>query len=68
MLRRVVDIFACWRGLGGSPQCVAMWKLVLACLLLYLWRKINYRCFEDQEWTVADLKSSSKLFTFGQLR
>jgi hypothetical protein len=24
MPRGVIDLFACWRGLGGSPQSVAM--------------------------------------------
>jgi hypothetical protein len=24
MPRRVLDLFACWRGLNGSPQSVAM--------------------------------------------
>jgi hypothetical protein len=28
MLRRVVDLFACWRGLRGSPQCAVVWKMI----------------------------------------
>jgi hypothetical protein len=30
---RVVDLFTCWRGLGGGPQYIDVWKLVLFCLL-----------------------------------
>jgi hypothetical protein len=33
----------------GTPQCVAEWKLVSACLLWCLWRERNNRCFEDCE-------------------
>jgi hypothetical protein len=33
MPNRVVDLFACWRGLGGSPQSTTVWKMVPSCLL-----------------------------------
>jgi hypothetical protein len=33
MLRTVVDIFACWRELSGSPQNSKVWKIVLSYLL-----------------------------------
>jgi len=33
MPKRVVDLFACWRGMGGSLQSVAVWKMVLSCLM-----------------------------------
>jgi hypothetical protein len=46
---RVVDLSACWKGLYGrwSPLCV-MWCL---------WRERNFRCFEDRERKMEDLKN-----------
>jgi hypothetical protein len=57
MPRRVVDLFACWRGLSGNPQSAAMWKMVSSCLLCCLWREINDRSFEDHKRTVMELNS-----------
>ena len=33
MPRKVVDLFACWRGLGGSSQSETIWKMISSCLL-----------------------------------
>jgi hypothetical protein len=33
MLKRVVNLFACWRGLGGSSHSAVVWKIVMFCLL-----------------------------------
>jgi hypothetical protein len=51
MHRRVVDLFACWRGLCGSLQSAAMWKIVPSCLVWCLKREI------DHERTVGELNS-----------
>ena len=57
MPRRVINLFFCWRGLGGSPQCVAMRKLVLSCQLWCLWREGTDRYFEEHKKTMVELKS-----------
>jgi hypothetical protein len=31
MPKRVVDLLACWKGVCGSPQGVAVWTMVLSC-------------------------------------
>jgi hypothetical protein len=56
MLRRVVNLFACWRELRGSPQCVAVCKLLPAHFLC-LWRERDDRCFKDRKRIMAELKS-----------
>lgn len=54
MPRRIVDLFALWRGQWGSSQKVALWKMILSCLMWYIWREIN-----DQR-SVVDLKTFFK--------
>lgn len=36
MPKRVVDLFACWRGLNGNPHSAAVWKILLSCFLCCL--------------------------------
>jgi hypothetical protein len=38
MPKRVEDLFACCKGLGGLQSTIA-WKVVLSCLLWCLWRE-----------------------------
>jgi hypothetical protein len=39
MPKRVVGLFTCWRGLGGSLQIALVWKMVSSCLLRCLWKE-----------------------------
>jgi hypothetical protein len=34
MLRRVVDLFACWRGLSGNPPSAKVKKMILSYILV----------------------------------
>jgi hypothetical protein len=52
----VVDLFACW-WTGGCSWSAVVWKMVLCCLLWYLWRERNDRQFEDKEKTIEELIS-----------
>jgi hypothetical protein len=61
MPRRVVDLFACWRRLGGTPQTADVWKMVLSCPFAVSLEEINDRNFEDCERTVVELKSFFKI-------
>jgi hypothetical protein len=56
MFSQVVELFACWRELYGSPQSAVVWKIVSSCLLWCLWRKMNERSFVDRERMVVELK------------
>jgi hypothetical protein len=53
--KRVVDLFAYWRGLRGSPRNTYVWKMVPFCLLWCIWRERNDRSFEDNERMVPEL-------------
>jgi hypothetical protein len=55
--KRVVDLFACWRGFGRQFSKRNVWKMVSSCLLWCLWREINDRSFEHYESLVTELKS-----------
>ena len=33
VLKRVVNLFACWRGLGGNSHSAVVWKIVMFCLV-----------------------------------
>ena len=57
MYRRVVDLFAYWRGYFVNPHSVAVWKLVPSCLMLCIWRERNDRNFEDRNRTMVELKA-----------
>jgi hypothetical protein len=52
MPRQVEDLFSCWRGLYGSPQSAAIWKIASSCFLWCLWREINDRSIEGQKMMV----------------
>jgi hypothetical protein len=57
MHRRVEDLFACWKGLSGSPHSAAVWEMIPSCLMWYFWMERNDRSFEDCERTMLELKS-----------
>jgi hypothetical protein len=61
MLRRVVDLFASWKGQFSGPHCAAM--LVSSCLMWCIWRDWNDWSFEDCKKTTVELKP----FTNGRL-
>jgi hypothetical protein len=35
MPRQVEDLFSCWRGLYGSPQSAAVWKIASSCFFFH---------------------------------
>jgi len=57
MPSRMVDLFACWRALGGRFQLDIVWKTISPCLMWCLWRERNDRSFENRERTLVDLKA-----------
>jgi hypothetical protein len=56
MPRRVVDLFVCWWTVDNTWS-VALWKMMLSCILWCLWRERNDRRFEDRERILEELKS-----------
>jgi hypothetical protein len=54
MLRRVVDLFASWRGQFGSFRSAAVWKMIPPWLMWCIWRERNARSFEDWKSTVVE--------------
>ena len=56
MLRRVVDVFACW-WTAGSNRSVVVRKMVPFCLSWCLWREMSDRSFEDRERMLEEFKS-----------
>ena len=56
MPRKVIDLLACWQGCFGWHQHSVIWKCIPHCLMWCIWRERNFRCFEGNERSVADLK------------
>jgi hypothetical protein len=54
MPSKVVGLFACWWS-GGRSRSTVVWKMVLLCIVWYLWLERNERCFEDSERTLEEL-------------
>jgi hypothetical protein len=52
----LVDLFACWRGLYGSPQSAVVQKIVSSRLLWCLWKERINKSFEDHERTMVEFK------------
>jgi hypothetical protein len=63
MPRRVFDLFACWWTFG-RPRSAAIWKMVPTCLIRYVWKERNNRCFEDLEKSLEDVLASFFFFFF----
>jgi hypothetical protein len=61
MPKRVEDIFACRRGLGGISQSPVAWKMVPSCLLCCFWRENNDTSFEEFKRTVVEASFVKKL-------
>jgi hypothetical protein len=57
MLRRVIDLFACWWKFG-RPRSAVIWKMVPICIFWCVWKERNLRCFEDLESSMEDLLTS----------
>ena len=56
MPQSVVGLLACWQGRFGHHRNGYKWLIVPHCLLWFLWRERNKRCFEDNERFIPDLK------------
>jgi hypothetical protein len=46
MLRRLVNLYACW-WTTGSTRSAAVWKMMSMCLLWCLYREMNDISFQD---------------------
>jgi hypothetical protein len=42
----VKELMACWCS-GGRTRSAVVWKMIPLCLMWYIWRERNARCFED---------------------
>ena len=56
---RVMDLLVSWQGSFGRYCNAAIWKIVPYCLMWCMWWEKNARSFEDREWSILELKSSS---------
>jgi hypothetical protein len=56
MLRRVVNLYACWWTASNTWSAVVC-KMVPLCISWCLWRKMNDRSFEDCERSLEEIKS-----------
>jgi hypothetical protein len=56
MLRRIVDVLACWKGRLGRHKNRIIWDTIPHCVMWCVWRERNARTFEDCEWNILDLK------------
>jgi hypothetical protein len=57
MLKRVIDLFACWWK-SGRPKSAAVWKMVPICIFWCVWKERNLSCFEDQKNSMEDILAS----------
>ncbi|XP_035544454.1 uncharacterized protein LOC108983424 isoform X2 [Juglans regia] len=57
MPAKVVDLLACWKGLKGSTQVAAAWKMIPLCIMWCIWLERNARCFEDRERSMEELQN-----------
>ncbi|KAG7965770.1 hypothetical protein I3843_08G016900 [Carya illinoinensis] len=53
---RVSELLASWRGISGTTQIVAIWKMVPICILWCIWSERNNRHFEDRERSVEEFR------------
>jgi hypothetical protein len=56
VLRRIVNLYACW-WIAGNTRSATVWKIVPLCLLWCLWREMNDKSFEDRKWTLEEINS-----------
>ena len=52
----VVGLLACWQGRFGDHRNGDIWMVVPHCLMWFIWKVRNSRCFEDKERSMPDLK------------
>ena len=52
----IVGLLACWQGRFGCHRNGDIWMVVPHCLMWYIWKERNSRCFEDKERSMPDLK------------
>jgi len=57
MPRRVVDLYASWRGPFCSFQIATGFKMILPCLMWCIWRERNDQSFEDLERMGVELNA-----------
>ena len=43
--------------LNPNRPNISFWRAVLHCIMLYLWRERNARCFKGCEWSMPEIKS-----------
>lgn len=53
--RRVMNLFACWKGVQTNPNFVAIWRMTPLCFII--WLESNYLSLDDQEHSLNELRS-----------
>lgn len=56
MSQGVVELLACWQGRFGRCNNIAIWIVILHCVMCCTWRERNARTFEGCEIFFVDLK------------
>ena len=56
MPHTVLGLLGCWQGSLGRHRNGYIWSIIPHCLMWWLWRERNCRCFEDYESSIPDLK------------
>ena len=41
MPQKVIDLFACWRQVGGRDLSRVIWRMALLCVIWCIWRERN---------------------------
>ena len=58
MPQKVIDLFACWRQVGGRDLSRAIWRMAPLCVMWCIWRERNARIFEDKECSVEEVRKT----------
>ena len=52
----VVELIACWSGKFIRIKTKVLWRMLLHCLMWFIWRERNTRTFEGNERSIHELK------------
>jgi hypothetical protein len=58
MLRKVLELFACWDHVGGRDLAKAIWRMAPLCVIWCIWWERNVRLFEDKECSVDGVRKN----------
>ncbi|XP_042945525.1 RNA polymerase sigma factor sigF, chloroplastic isoform X2 [Carya illinoinensis] len=54
---RVEDLIASWKGITGTQQIAALWRMAPICICWCIWRERNERIFKDHERSSEEFRS-----------